>query len=104
MFQVNESMFREKLATGRPLVVLFTADWCQPCKAVKLAMAKFEGKYAAQIGFYKVSTDECQELCGEQQISGIPTLMFVVGGEEKGRLVGVNSDKAVEEKIAEILI
>jgi thiol-disulfide isomerase/thioredoxin len=104
MFQVNESMFREKVSSGRPLVILFTADWCSPCKAVKLAMVKFEQKYAAQIGFYKVSTDECQSLCGEQRISSIPTLIFMVGSEEKGRLVGVQSDVHVEEKISEILI
>lgn len=66
-----------KYEGDRPCVVDFYADWCGPCKMVAPILDELSKEYAGKVSFYKVNTDEEQELAGMFGIQSIPSLLFV---------------------------
>lgn len=60
-----------------PCVIDFYADWCGPCKMVEPIVEELAGEYEGKVNFYRVNTDQEQELAGAFGIQSIPSLLFV---------------------------
>jgi thioredoxin len=60
-----------------PCVIDFYADWCGPCKMVAPIIEELSTEYEGKVNFYKVNTDEEQELAGAFGIQSIPSVLFV---------------------------
>ena len=86
---VNDSTF-EKAVLKSPLPVLvdFWAPWCGPCRMVASSLEKVAKDYAGRLVVAKVNTDENQEWAIRYGVSGIPTMLFVSGGEVVHQQVG----------------
>jgi len=73
-----------------PLAMVdFWADWCGPCKMVAPVVEKIAADYDGKALVAKVNIDEEPELAQRFGVMSIPTLVFLKGGREVDRKVGV---------------
>jgi len=75
-------------------ILYFTGTWCGPCKqlAPRMEKLKSEGK----INYRKVDVDQDTNLTTKYAIRNIPTLVLLENGEVKGRLMGLNTEQAIQ--------
>ncbi len=94
----NLSGFREST------VLLFTAEWARPAKAMVSVIEELEGKYK-ELTFYEMDVDANANaaLVSLLLLKAVPTLFFVRQGEVKSILIGANKIENVSSWIDEAL-
>ncbi|NUN07756.1 MAG: thioredoxin [Ignavibacteriaceae bacterium] len=66
-----------KFSGELPAVVDFWAPWCAPCRMVAPIIEELSEEMKGKIDFYKVNTDNEQELSAVFGIRSIPSLLFI---------------------------
>lgn len=79
---------KEVVHSDLPVLVDFYADWCGPCRTIAPTIEQLSKEYAGRVKFFKVDTDENQELAGGFGIMSIPTVMFFSKGKVEDMVVG----------------
>ena len=86
---VNDLSFdSEVLQSEQPVLVDFTATWCQPCRAVAPLVGQIAEEYEGRVKVTAVDIDESPGTAQKYQIRGVPTLLMIKGGEVVGQQVG----------------
>lgn len=86
---VTDRTFEETvLKASLPVVVDFWAPWCAPCRMLAPSLEKIAAEYAGRLVVAKVNTDEASEWAVHFGVRGIPTVLFVSGGEVLHEQVG----------------
>lgn len=93
MINVNESNFNEETSTG-VVVVDFYADWCGPCKLLGPVLEKITDAKVV-----KVNIDDNQNLAAEHKVSAIPKLLFMKDGKVLDQMMGLSTQKAIQDKV-----
>jgi thioredoxin 1 len=89
MLNINEDTFKtEVLDSSQPVLVDFSAVWCQPCKMLDPIVKQLAGEWDGKVKVVKIDADENPNLVMQFGIMGIPTLLFFKGGEIKERITG----------------
>lgn len=98
-----ENFPQEALKGATPIVVDFWASWCGPCRAVAPVLDELAVKYAGKVRVGKINVDEHQDLAIQYGVLNIPTLVFLKGGQEVDRVVGVAPKQQLEGKFEQLL-
>ena len=86
---VDEANFQnEVLNSNEPVLVDFSAVWCQPCKMLDPVVKQLAGEWDGTVKVVKIDADENPSLVMKYGVMGIPTLLFIKGGEVKERVTG----------------
>ncbi len=89
---VNDDVFEKAvLKSPLPVVVDFWAPWCAPCRLVAPLLDKIAKEYAGKLVVAKVNTDDSTKWAAHYGISGIPTMLFISGGQVVHQQVGALS-------------
>ena len=97
---VTEADFQtEVLNAESPVLVDFTAGWCQPCKMVEPIVKQLAQDWDGKVKVVKLDADENPNILMQYGVMGIPTLMLFKGGEIKERLTGYQPKERLESKI-----
>ena len=104
MQEVNAANFdAEVTKSDLPVLVDFWAPWCGPCKMVAPIVEAVSNDFKGKLKVVKLNTDDSPQVAAKFQIMGIPTLMFFSGGKMIDRITGYLDQKALSQKVNEIL-
>ena len=99
MQYVNETDFQnEVLNSAEPVLVDFTATWCQPCKMLDPVVTQLAKDWQGKVKVVKLDADQNPNLLVQYGVMGIPTLMLFKSGQIKERVTGYQTrDKLVSK-------
>jgi thioredoxin 1 len=101
---ITEATFEtEVVASPRPVVVEYWAEWCGPCRQVGPVLGALAAEHAGQIDVVKVNVDENPAISRRYGILHVPTISLFSGGEVVRQVVGVRSKAALEREFAAFL-
>jgi thioredoxin 1 len=89
--------------TGNPVLVDFSATWCQPCKALAPVIDAVAKEYNGKLEVYKVDIDKANQTAVRFGIQGVPTCIFFKGGTEVDRFVGYKDLREIKERVTRVL-
>jgi thioredoxin len=76
---VSERDFEQAvLRSETPVLVQFTADWCQPCKTIAPEVEAFAAEMEGKLRVVRVDIDKSQALARQLRIQSVPTFMLFV--------------------------
>ena len=79
----------EVAASAVPVLLDFGATWCSPCKALKPVLEDVSKTYAGRAKVFYVDTEKAPKTAVKFNVASLPTVIFVKGGKEMGRIVGL---------------
>jgi thioredoxin 1 len=104
VLEATDATFKQEvLDSDLPVLVDFWAVWCGPCKAIAPVVESIATTYAGKLKVAKVNVDENGATPSQYGIRGIPTLLFIKGGQVVDQIVGYVSQDVIEEKVQKLL-
>lgn len=67
-------------------ILYFSADWCNPCKAMRPIIEKFEREHS-DVSVNKIDADENHIIVSKYEVKSIPTFILVDENDEEIRRV-----------------
>ena len=99
--KVDNSNFQaEVLDSTQPVVVVFWAEWCGPCKMIGPSLEEISNEMAGKVKVAKLNIDENPELAAKFGVRSIPTLAMFKGGEVADIKVGAAPKTALSAWIS----
>jgi thioredoxin 1 len=98
--ELTADSIKEFTKSGKSIID-FWATWCGPCKSLAPIFEEVS-KEVTVVNFGKINIEDHDAVSGEYGIQSIPCLILFEGGEEKGRIIGMQSKDALVEKIKNI--
>ena len=102
-YKFNDDNFKQELASGKPIVVDFWAEWCGPCKRLAPIVDELAQEYEGRVLVGKYDVDDAGDLPVDFGVRNIPTLLFFKGGQLVDRAVGAMPREVLVEKINALL-
>ena len=86
-----------------PVLIDFSATWCQPCKALAPTIDAVAKEYQGKINVFKVDIDQAANAVTQFGISGVPTCIFFKTGKEVDRFMGNLDLRSIKEKVEKVV-
>src|SRR5262249_28265367 len=87
---VTSEDFAEKVLNAPQMVIVnFSASWSSSCQILDPEFEVISKQYQGRVIFAKLDVDGNEELTGQWNVDGVPTLIFFHGGQEINRIKGI---------------
>jgi thioredoxin 1/putative thioredoxin len=87
------------LGSDIPVLLEFTADWCQPCKAIAPDVQSFAEEMRGKVKVLKVDIDKSPVIAQQLRVQSVPTFMVVAEGRIANGVVGAIRKKKMLELV-----
>lgn len=94
VIKVNADNFAEVIATEKPVLLDFYADWCGPCRMVGPIVAEIAEEHP-EIAVGKVNVDENPDLARKFNVTSIPLLVVLKNGETRNSALGLRPKEEI---------
>lgn len=87
--KTNQENFKtDVLQSDLPVLVDFSAVWCNPCKMLDPIVEQLAADWNGKVKVVKLDVDENPDLAYEFQVMGVPTLLLIKNGQPVERVTG----------------
>jgi thioredoxin 1 len=101
---VTDGNFEEEvLASDKPVLVDYWAEWCGPCKMTAPILDEVADEYTDKLKVAKLNIDDNPNTPPKYGVRGIPTMMLFKDGQVEATKVGALSKAQLESFIDENL-
>lgn len=100
---VSDGNFNDTVASDRPVLVDFWAEWCGPCRMVEPVLEEIANEYSDKITIAKLNVDENPQTAASLDVMSIPTLILFKDGVERKRIVGARPKHQLVAELSEYL-
>ncbi|WP_042384689.1 thioredoxin [Streptacidiphilus melanogenes] len=91
------------LASGLPVLVEFTADWCPPCRMMAPVLAELAAERAGELHVLALDVDANPRTQSRYGVLSMPTLMLFRDGEPVWTAVGARAKRRLGQEVTEAL-
>jgi thioredoxin 1 len=91
------------VASDKPVVVDFWAEWCGPCKMIAPILGEIANEQPT-ITIAKLNVDENPDIAMRYNVMSIPTLLVFQNGQVAKRLVGAKGKGQLLQELGEFLL
>lgn len=101
--EINTGNLEELLASGKPVVIDFWAEWCGPCRMIAPVVEELAAEYEDKVIIGKCDVEENDDITMKYGVRNIPTIIFLKDGQVVDKQVGACQKGALVEKIEKLL-
>ncbi len=95
----DKNWAEDVLASDKPVLVDFWAEWCAPCKAMVPDLEAVASQYEGRVRIGKLNVEENDQVPFQYGITAMPTLLVFKGGKVAEQRVG----KMGRDQLAKLL-
>ena len=100
---ITNENYESLMASGKPVVIDFWAEWCGPCRMVGPIIDELAEEYADTVVIGNCDVDSCDDIVAQYKVRNIPTVVFIKGGEVVDKVVGATSKETLKAKVDALL-
>ncbi len=98
--EVDDETYDELVRAAKgPILVDCWAAWCGPCRKTTPIIRALAKDYAETLTVAKLDTEANRYMAGVLELTGIPSFLLYIDGEEVDRLVGGIGREKFEEML-----
>ncbi|GAA3898250.1 thioredoxin [Streptomyces sp. NPDC003328] len=99
----DETFAEEVLASDKPILVDFWAEWCGPCRLVAPVLEQLAAEHKDKIEIVQLNVDLSPRTAERYDIRSIPTLNVYRDGKVVKTVIGAQPKGVLERDLREFL-